>query len=67
MQEIIQSLQQKLGIDAGKAQEAVQTVVNFIKSKLPESMHQPIDAAVSGENVQDMLKGAAGKLGGFFK
>lgn len=67
MQEIIQSLQQKLGVDAGKAQEAVETVVNFLKSKLPESMHQPIDAAISGGNVQGMLQGAAGKLGGLFK
>ena len=67
MQEIIQSLQQKLGLDAGKAQQAVETVVNFIKSKLPESMHQPIDAAISGGNVQDMMKDAGGKLSGFFK
>ena len=67
MQELIQSLQQKLGLDAGKAQQAVQTVVSFIKSKLPESMHQPIDAAISGGNVQDMITNAGGKLGSFLK
>ena len=67
MQEIIQSLQQKLGLDAGKAQQAVEMVVNFIKSKLPESMHQPIDSAISGGNIQEALKGAAGNLGGMLK
>ena len=67
MQEIIQSLQQELGLDAGKAQQAVETVVNFIKSKLPESMHQPIDSAISSGNIQDTLKGAAGNLGGMLK
>ena len=67
MQEIIQSLQQKLGLDAGKSKQAVETVVNFIKSKLPESMHQHIDSAIRGGNVQDTLKGAAGNLGGMLK
>jgi hypothetical protein len=38
-------------------------VVNFIKSKLPESMQGHIDTAISGGNIQDMAKGAAGKLG----
>lgn len=63
MQELIQTLQQKTGLSADKAQEAIQQVVNFIKAKLPEAMHQPIDAAISGGKVQDMAKGAMGKLG----
>jgi len=67
MQEIIQSLQQKLGLDAGKSKQAVETVVNFIKSKLPESMHQHIDSAISGGSVQDTLKGSAGNLGAMLK
>lgn len=66
MQELIETLKQKLNLPEDKAQEAVQYVLNFIKSKLPESLHQQIDEAASGKNVQDMISGAAGKLGGMF-
>jgi ribosomal protein L31E len=48
-----------------QAPEAVQMVVNFIKLKLPESMHQSVDSAISSsENVEDLIKEASGKLGG---
>lgn len=66
MQELINSLKEKIGLPEDKAQEAVQYVLNFIKSKLPESLHQHIDAAASGKNVQDMVSGVTGKLGGMF-
>lgn len=63
---LIDTLKQKLNLPEDKAQEAVQYVLNFIKGKLPESLHQQIDAALSGKNVQDTISGAAGKLGGMF-
>lgn len=66
MQELIDTLKQKLNLPEDKAQEAVQYVLNFIKGKLPKSLHQQIDAAVSGNNIQDTISGAAGKLGGMF-
>lgn len=66
MQELINSLKQKTGLSEDKAQEAAQHVLNFIKSKLPGSLQQYVDAAAQGKNVQDMVSGAAGKLGGMF-
>lgn len=68
MQELIQSLQEKVGLTADQAQAAAGHFVDFIKSKVPDSLHGPIDDAVSGAGTK--LKGfaeeAENKISGLF-
>ena len=68
MNEIIQSLIQKTGIDPQTAQTAVNHVLDFIKSKLPPSLSPHIDNAASGNTVSgDMLQNIESKISGMFK
>jgi len=48
MEELIASVAQKTGLDAAKARQAVETVLNFVKSKLPGSLSSQIDGLISG-------------------
>ncbi len=65
MDELIKLVSQKTGLPQDKAKVAVDTVVNFIKSKLPPAIAGQVDAVLAGGNVQDNLtKGLGGLLGG---
>ena len=59
MNELIQSLQQKVGLSGDQATGAVNHILDFIKSKLPESMHGLLDNAASGTGLTDELKSKA--------
>jgi hypothetical protein len=59
MNELIQSLQQKTGLTAEQASAAVSHVLEYFKSKLPDSVHGLLDHAASGTNVTDELKSKA--------
>jgi hypothetical protein len=48
MEELIASVAQKTGLDAAKARQAVETVLNFVKSKLPAPVASQIDGLISG-------------------
>jgi hypothetical protein len=49
MQEYINELQQKVGLTAEQAKQAIETIVNKVKSKVPESLHGSIDSIFSGQ------------------
>ena len=59
MNELIQSLQQKVGLTGDQATGAVNHILDYIKSKLPESMHGFLDHAASGTDLTDELKSKA--------
>ncbi len=63
MDEIINLVVQKTGIQEAQAREAVQTVVNFLKQKLPAPIAGQIDAVLSGSAASDALKGLGGLFG----
>ena len=44
MQDLIQSLQDKVGLSEEKATEVAQHLVEYIKNKVPSSMHSTIDS-----------------------
>ena len=67
MEELKNQIVAKLGIDASQAQAAMDMVLNFIKGKLPESMHVTIENALQGEGASGILDQAKGLLGGFLK
>lgn len=56
MQEYIDELQQKVGLTADQAKQAVETIVNKVKSKVPESFHSAIDNLFAGQTASDALK-----------
>jgi hypothetical protein len=56
MNELIQSLQEKIGLTAEQAKGAASHVMDYFKSKLPASLHEHLDTAAIGESIK--TKGA---------
>ena len=69
-QQLIEQITQRVGIPADKAQAAVDTVVGFLKQRLPGPMASQLDNAMSdegsGEQSSGGLAGAAKSVGGMF-
>ena len=67
LNELIQKLVSATGISEEQAQGSVGTVVEFLKGKLPASVHGVLDGAISGEEAAEgggVLDAAKGALGG---
>jgi uncharacterized protein (DUF2267 family) len=70
MQELIKVVTEKAGISESQAKTAVETVVNFLKDKLPGGIGGQVESFLSGQagtvgNVIDTVKDkASGLLGG---
>lgn len=72
MNELIQSMVAKVGISEEQAQGSVGMVMEFVKSKIPASMHGMLDGIAGGEEggegeesgggVADMAKNALGGI-----
>jgi len=62
MDELINTVSQKTGLPEDKARVAVDAVLNFVKSKLPESVAGQVDSAVTGESAKG--SSVAERLGG---
>ncbi len=56
MNALIQSLQEKVGLTAEQAKDAATHMMEYIKEKLPASMHEHLDLAAMGESIK--TKGA---------
>jgi hypothetical protein len=64
MDELIKLVSQKTGLPPDKARVAVDTVVNFIKSKLPPSIAGQLDTIVAGGSLRDNpIEGLGGLFG----
>lgn len=65
MDELIKLVCKKTGISEQQARTAVETVLNFIKEKLPAPIAGQIDALLKGGSAQgdDVLKGLGGLFG----
>ncbi|MGE5650386.1 hypothetical protein [Noviherbaspirillum sp. UKPF54] len=67
MHEIIQRLIAKTGLPEDQAAIAVETVIGFLKEKLPPSIGLQLDSLAGGESgVMDKLGGMGASLGGMF-
>lgn len=55
MEELIKMVTQKVGISEGQAKSAVETVVSFLKDKMPAGI---------GSQVESFIGGNAGSMGG---
>jgi hypothetical protein len=63
MDELINTLVQKTGLPEDKARVAADTVINYLKSKLPAPVAGQLDSAVAGEggSISERLGGIFGK------
>jgi hypothetical protein len=52
MNELIQSLQEKIGLTAEQAKDAASHMLEYIKEKVPASMHEHLDLAAMGETIK---------------
>lgn len=67
MEQLIQAVAQKANISPDIAKVAVETVVNALKSKLPEPIASQINGLLDGSvSPDEILKGGGGFLGGLF-
>jgi hypothetical protein len=66
MEELAKVIAQRTGLPADQALGAAQAAVDFIKSKLPESMAGYVDTALNSGMVDDVANQAGGMLGGLF-
>lgn len=68
MDELVNQVAQRTGIAPDKARTAVETVLGFLKSRLPAPIASQLDSAVSGQGgaAGGGMGGAADALGGMF-
>jgi len=62
--ELIEQLKSRAGLDDDQAQSAAQTVLEFLKKRLPEPIASQLDSALSGgtaEGLTDKLEGLFGR------
>jgi uncharacterized protein (DUF2267 family) len=64
MDELIKLVTQKTGISKDQAQAAVETVLKFLKDKLPGPVGSQIEGVLSGGGVS--TQSVSKKLGGLF-
>ena len=66
MDELVKLVTQKTGISDEQARMAVNTVLDFLKSKLPAPIAGQLDGVLGGGDVMKNLGGLAGGFGGMF-
>lgn len=68
MDELIKRVTEKTGISADQARSAVETVMGFLKEKLPAPIAGQIDNLMSGAGggVTETVGDMAAKVGGLF-
>jgi hypothetical protein len=66
MDQLVQLVAEKTGIDTDKAKEAVDAVLAFLKEKLPEPVAGQIDSLFSGASGGDLVDKGKDMLGGLF-
>jgi hypothetical protein len=62
MEELIKLVSKKVGIPEAQAKAAVDTVIGFLKEKLPAPIAGQIDAVLGG-GMPDLSKGLGGLFG----
>ena len=59
MDQLIQMVQDKAGIDEGQARTAVNTVLGFLKDRLPGPIAGQIDSVIGGQGEGEQTVGIA--------
>ncbi len=64
MDQLVKLVQDKTGIPQQQAQTAVNTVINYLKDKLPPQISGQLDAVLAGKDVSSIGKDLGGLFGG---
>jgi uncharacterized protein (DUF2267 family) len=64
MDELVKLVAQKTGLSDEMARVAVDTVIDFLKDKLPGPAGKQLDALLEGGDASDLLDGLGSLLGG---
>jgi hypothetical protein len=68
MEELIKQVTARAGISEDQARSAINTVLDFVKTRLPEPIAGQVDNVIGGgEGVSGVVGDIADKVGGFFK
>lgn len=62
MEDVIKLVAEKTGISPKQAKSAVETVLGFIKEKLPAGLGEQLEGIMSGKDLQGGLSGLAAGL-----
>jgi hypothetical protein len=63
-QELVRMVAERTGLPEDKAQKAAETVIGYLKDKLPAAVSSQLDAAASGgSSVGKMAEGLGSKFG----
>lgn len=65
MDELINMVAQKTGLTPDKARTAVDTVIGFLKDRVPAPIASQLEGALSGKpsSIGDLTKGISGMMG----
>jgi hypothetical protein len=63
MDELVELVAQKTGLSEEMAKVAVDTIVDFLKDKLPGPAASQLDTLLEGGDVSDLMSGLGGLLG----
>ena len=63
MNELIEQLKSRAGLDEDKARSAAQTAVDFLKQRLPAPIASQLDSILAGGGVQGIEEQLGGLLG----
>ena len=63
MDELIKLVAQKTGLSEDMAKVAVDTVIDFLKDKMPEPAAAQFDALLEGGDISGLMSGLGGLLG----
>lgn len=70
MEELVKMVMEKTGLPKDQAEQAVETVIAFIKERLPDSLAGQVDAALENEamvgQAEQLLDQGAKGLDGLF-
>jgi hypothetical protein len=64
MDELVELVAQKTGLPEEQARLAAETVIGYLKDKLPAPAAKQLDALLDGGDVTDLLSGLGSLLGG---
>jgi len=57
MEELINQVKQRVGLDDDKARKAVETVVGYLKTKLPQPLAGQLENALQGAGASGLAAG----------
>ena len=63
MDELVKLVSQKTGLSEEMSKVAVETVLDYLKGKLPEPLAGQIDNAIEGKDIGGLVQGLGGLFG----